>query len=118
MLNRNGPNCPLPARRLNKLASYALAQFRGAQRESKGTEKRACRAERPFPGNKWLWLAFFRAVARRANLLKSQNCADNGVATGYRNTTDKASKECECKAALSRECENFLLLKLITLVPI
>lgn len=93
LLKRNGPNISLPARKLNKLASYFHSTVQRGPERVKGTEKRARRAERPFPGNKWLWLAFFRAFGRRANLLKSKNCADNGVATGYRNTTDKASKE-------------------------
>ena len=55
-----------------------------------------------------MWPALFRAFGISANL-KSQNGTDNDVDTGYRNTTDKGSKEPECKAAPCREFDNFQL---------
>lgn len=97
LLNRDGPNCHLPARELISWHGIEVRRHR---------TQRACHAERPFPGTKWLRWAYFRAFGRRVHF-KSQNYADNGVATGYRKTTDKTSKVSECKAAPSREFESF-----------
>lgn len=55
----------------------------------------------------------FKAVRRRENLVKSQDCADNGVATHYRNMIDGASKESQYKKAVPRKTENSLALKLV-----
>lgn len=51
----------------------------------------------------------FSELLEEEQILNPRTVRAMGVATGYRNSTDKASKESEGKAALCREFENFLL---------